>query len=35
MTTMFHMLGPTIAARKMAYVNPGTASQVSVIRMMS
>ena len=30
---MFHMLGPTIAARKMAKVSAGSASQVSVTRI--
>ena len=32
---MFHMLGPTIAAKKIAKVNAGSASQVSVSRMMT
>jgi hypothetical protein len=35
MMTMFHMLGPTIAARKIAKVSAGRASQVSVTRMMT
>ena len=32
---MFHMLGPTMAARKMAKVSAGSASQASVMRMMT
>ena len=32
---MFHMLGPTIAARKIAKVSAGKASQVSVMRMIT
>ena len=32
---MFHMLGPTMAARKIAKVSAGRASQVSVTRMMT
>ena len=32
---MFHMLGPAIAARKIAKVSAGKASQVSVSRMIS
>ena len=31
---MFHMLGPTMAARKMAKVSAGNASQASVMRMI-
>src|SRR5712692_3297376 len=34
MTTMFHMLGPTMAARKIAKTMAGNASQASVTRMM-
>src|SRR5881628_1319862 len=34
MTTMFHMLGPTMAARKIAKTMAGSASQASVTRMM-
>ena len=30
---MFHMLGPTIAARKIANISGGMASQVSTSRM--
>ena len=33
MMTMFHMLGPTIAARKIAKVSAGSASHVSVSRI--
>ena len=32
---MFHMLGPTIVARKMAKTIAGRASQASVTRMMT
>ena len=32
---MFISLGPTMAARKMAKVSAGSASQVSVMRMMT
>ena len=32
---MFHMLGPTMAVRKMANVKAGRASQVSVTRMIT
>ena len=32
---MFHMLGPTIVARKMAKTSAGSASQASVTRMMA
>ena len=32
---MFHSLGPTIAARKIANVSAGKASQVSVMRMIT
>src|SRR5262249_34075604 len=35
MTTMFISLGPTMAARKIAHVSPGIASQASVTRMMT
>ena len=35
MMTIFHMLGPTIAARKIANISPGNASQVSVMRMIT
>src|SRR6266508_228706 len=34
MTMMFHMLGPTMAARKIAKTMAGNASQASVTRMM-
>ena len=33
--TMFISLGPTMAARKMANVRAGSASQASVMRMMT
>ena len=32
---MFNTLGPTMAARKMAKVSAGRASQVSVMRMIT
>ncbi len=32
---MFHMLGPAIAARKIANIKAGRASQVSVSRMIT
>ena len=32
---MFHMLGPTIVARKIAKTSAGSASQASVIRMIT
>ena len=32
---MFHMLGPTMAARKIAKVSAGSASQASVTRMIT
>ena len=32
---MFHMLGPTMAARKIAKVSAGNASQASVMRMIT
>ena len=32
---MFHMLGPTIVARKIANTMAGNASQASVTRMMT
>ena len=35
MITMFHMLGPTTAARKIAKVSAGSASHVSVMRMIT
>ena len=35
MITMFHMLGPTTAARKIANVSAGSASHVSVMRMIT
>src|SRR5881628_2169058 len=35
MMTMFHSLGPTMAARKIAKVRAGSASQASVMRMIT
>ncbi len=32
---MFHMLGPTIVARKIAKTRAGKASQASVMRMIT